>query len=546
MSRGLLCTSIALLLAAVSFGIMIARTRILGDEVKLPGGPGTWKITMVLHGRTTQGAQVGIATPLDVPHQQILREQARSDEMLQKPSEHRSDRRIWRWTPAPGSRPGPFRIRYECFCTVHPENRSRKDRAHNLYAAPNAGDDVSGEDGVEWNHADIAALARRLAEGRQRVSDQIDALFRHVDQNIAGEPSVPGDSASALECMRREGGDSVAKSRLLVALCRSQGIPARLVTGLTLTRDDEQPVHTWVEAWTGERWLPMCPFHHHFGKVPKTYLVFAYGDPKLVHGRGVRGLDYAFLVERVWSANEDVMPPGWSKRLFRAISLHALPLAEQTLVEFLLLLPIAALMICVFRNVIGLTSFGTFAPALVGLAFRDLRSWPGIFVFVGIMLVGWLMRRALNRFHLLQVPRTALMLTLVVSTITIFVVVANRQHVPTTRYISLFPLVILTGMIERFWTLEEEDSMWSSFRTLLSTLFIAACISLVISRQTLMQHMLRYPETVGLVVAALLVLGRYTGYRLSELRRFRDFIREPIPEPVRVASERRSLGPRRF
>ena len=36
----------------------------------------------------------------------------------------------------------------------------------------------------------------------------------------------------------------------------------------------------------------------------------------------------------------------------------------------------------VYRNIIGLPSFGTFAPALIGLAFRDVQSRPGIFFFV--------------------------------------------------------------------------------------------------------------------------------------------------------------------
>ena len=37
---------------------------------------------------------------------------------------------------------------------------------------------------------------------------------------------------------------------------------------------------------------------------------------------------------------------------------------------------------------------------------------------------------------------------------------------------------------------------------------------------------MRYPETLGLIIAAQLLIGRYTGYRLSELYRFRDFLRE--------------------
>jgi hypothetical protein len=42
--------------------------------------------------------------------------------------------------------------------------------------------------------------------------------------------------------------------------------------------------------------------------------------------------------------------------------------------------------------------------------------------------------------------------------------------------------------------------------------------------------MFRYPETLGLIMAAQLLLGRYTGYRLSELLRFRDFLgKQPAP-----------------
>ena len=118
----------------------------------------------------------------------------------------------------------------------------------------------------------------------------------------------------------------------------------------------------------------MCPFHHHCGRVPPTYLVFGFGDLPLVRGQNVRNLDYAFLVEP--RAGPARAPP--RRRPLRRCSArcrsHALPPAERRLVEFLLLLPVAALIICVFRNLIGLNSFGTFAPALIGLAFRDLTA----------------------------------------------------------------------------------------------------------------------------------------------------------------------------
>jgi hypothetical protein len=133
------------------------------------------------------------------------------------------------------------------------------------------------------------------------------------------------------------------------------------------------------------------------------------------------------------------------------------------------------------------------------------------------------MRRVLDSYHLLQVPRMAFMLSLVVIVLITSIVTANLRELPATRYIPVFPMVILTGMIERFWTLESEDGTASSFRTLLGTLLIAGSISLVLSSTAVVRQMLRFPETVGLIMAAQLLIGRYTGYRLTELLRFREF-----------------------
>src|SRR5262249_14944376 len=258
-------------------------------------------------------------------------------------------------------------------------------------------------------------------------------------------------------------GDCAAKARLLVALLRCRGIPARLVTGLALTKGRDQRAHTWAEAWLDHHWLPMCPVHHRFGELPPTYLVLTFGEAPVVTGHRTSDLHYAFLVEKVGpeAAAADAGP---LRRAFLAVSLYMLPPTEQELVKFLLLLPIAALIVCLFRNVIGLASFGTFAPALLGLAFRELHSLPGILVFVAILLVGWGMRRVLDHYHLLQVPRLALMLSLVVIVLIGAIVAANFEDLPATRYIALFPMVILTGMIERFWTLEVEDGTAASFK----------------------------------------------------------------------------------
>src|SRR5262249_61279435 len=127
------------------------------------------------------------------------------------------------------------------------------------------------------------------------------------DQEIANEPSVGGPPTSAAECLKNQSGDAAGKSRLLVALCRNRGIPARLVTGLPLKKGGEQTAHVWAEAWVADRWLGLCPFAHHFGRVPATYFVLHFGDHPVVRGRNVRDLNHAFLVER--STPEEALVP---------------------------------------------------------------------------------------------------------------------------------------------------------------------------------------------------------------------------------------------
>jgi hypothetical protein len=274
-----------------------------------------------------------------------------------------------------------------------------------------------------------------------------------------------------------------------------------------------------------DHWKPMCTFHHYDGHVPSTFLVFGFGDVPIVRGKFVRDLDYAFLTEPCdFEEGRAASESSVIRRLFRSISLDALRPAEERLVEFLLLLPVAALMVCVFRNIVGLNSFGTFAPALVGLAFRELESLPGIFIFVSLVLVGWGLRRILDHYHLLQVPRTAFMLSMVVVLLIAGIVGANLLDLPATKFMPLFPMVILTGMIERFWTLEVEDGTAASLKAMAGTIFIAATIALVLGIPMLIRFLFRFPEALGFIMACQLVLGRYTGYRLSELFRFRELV----------------------
>ena len=103
--------------------------------------------------------------------------------------------------------------------------------------------------------------------------------------------------------------------------------------------------------------------------------------------------------------------------------------------------------------------------------------------------------------------------------------------------------MILTGLIERFWTMEEEDGTANSLSVLASTFFIAGCVWLLATIPAMPAWMMRHPETLLSIMAGQLLLGRYTGYRLLELYRFRSMAEGPrqpfaLPRLVRTIHHR--------
>lgn len=466
MSKTLLCIITAAALAALSVGVMAARHLVLGNEVGLPSGPGAWKVTLLVKGQCSGEARLTTALPLDFDQQHIRNETYRSEQLAEKPPDLRhSERRQVTWSKRPGTPDGAFRARYEFYCTMdthhHATQMSRLANLH--YAAPRSGEYLDAPAQTSTEHDDISATAHSRTEGLDRPSDQALKLFRYVENEIDNEPSLDVTRMTAAQCLKSGTGNSGGKSRLLLALLRSRGIPARLVTGLTLARGNDQQAHYWVEAWIDEHWLPMCPSHRHYGRVPATYLVFGFGDLPIVRGKHVTDLDYAFLVESTVHHDDAAAgDPSLVRRVFKSLSLANLTGREsEDLVKFLLLLPVAALLICIYRNLIGLNSFGTFAPALLGLAFKDdhsmhqgllvfaRSSFQGVMVLVAILLLGWGMRRLLDYYHILQVPRIAFMLSFIVAVLIAAIILANHlQQRPANHYIALFPLVILTGMVD--------------------------------------------------------------------------------------------------
>jgi hypothetical protein len=528
MKRTWLCGGTALLLVILALGVALHRQYVLGDDLKGPLGDSAWRATLVVHGKAKgEAGTLTIGLPPGFRRQHIYDERFPHGTDLDRArrsglAEHRELH--WRREQANAAE---FHLIYSfrCVLGMHELTPLMRKNGRELDRPAVQEEGLKPSPQVECLHTRISQAAQQHTSDSMTALDQARALFQFVRHLDPEAPSVP---QSALTCLQSGRGNTGGKSRLLVALCRNRHIPARLVTGLVLIGTQDQRIHYWAEAWLNDHWLPMCPTFGHFGsrEMPKNYLVLHLGDQDWIRARHVT-FTTGIAVEKLRNTggSEDQEEPSALKAFWQQASLFSLGPAEQTLLRFLLLLPLGTVIVCVFRVVVGLPTYGTFGTALLGLAFLDLKTLPwGISIFVTIILVGWGLRRLMERYHLLLVPRTAFLLTSIIVVLIIGTIVLGRQGIFITHYVSLFPLIILTHMVERFWTLEAEDGVGSAIKTLLGTVLVTVTISLALSGRLVTTIMFRYPELLGIALAAQMMLGRYTGYRMSELYRFRDLI----------------------
>jgi len=312
-----------------------------------------------------------------------------------------------------------------------------------------------------------------------------------------------------------------------LVLFRAANLSARSVQGIRLSDGVASTPLTWIEVWTGKEWEKLRP---ETGEVyPKTVVLL----PLSVGGVPTVRVLEGELSEIRWSVSQQIMSQ-WrhhferikrSDRLLDRWSLFHLPPEFQETFRILLLVPVGALMICILRNLVGFPTFGIFMPVLMALAFRNTGLAYGIGIFAGVVLIGYVVRRWIDRLRLLLVPRLSVILTLVVIFFTGVALVGAHVGVRQFMAVGLLPFVILTMTIERFFVITEEAGGRQALRTAAGSAAVAVMTYEILHLEPLQLIFFVYPELLFAIAALQTLVGRYTGYRLSEFLRFRKLRR---------------------
>jgi len=306
------------------------------------------------------------------------------------------------------------------------------------------------------------------------------------------------------------------------------GIPARIVQGIRLEDQNRlAPVIQWLEVHDGKRWRHYDPETGE-SKISEDYLAWWRGTAPLGHLSG--GNDFqtglAVNINQEAAITAAVEQGETRQSLLTRFSLFSLPIQTQAVYKVLLLIPLGAFLLVVFRNVVGVKTFGTFMPVLMALAFRETQLLWGMALFSVLVALGLAIRFYLDRLKLLLVPRLASVLIVVVLLMAGMSVLTNKLGLGRGLSVALFPMVIMTMTIERMFIVWEERGASEAFQQAGGTLVVSSLTYLIMTFDYVKHVTFVFPELLLLLLAATLLLGRYTGYRLLELGRFKALVAE--------------------
>lgn len=317
------------------------------------------------------------------------------------------------------------------------------------------------------------------------------------------------------------------KSRLFISLTRQMGIPSRLVGGMILNNGSKKTSHQWTEVYIAGHWVPFDTLNGHFAELPENYLSLYKGDEALFrHSRNI-AFDYRFNIKKV-NVSNDRLNSYLGERTFNIYNIFSSIFKINIsfgVLQFLLVIPLGVLVVTIFRNVVGLNTFGTFLPALMAMAIQNLGLLPGLFIFSFVIIITVLVRIPLEKLGLLHTPKLAIMMVVVISSLLVLSILSNMlftEIIPSLNSALLFPIAILTITSERFALTLSEEGLQKTSMIMIQTLVVMSFCYFVISSIVIKALMISFPEILLAVIAMNLWLGSWTGIRIVELIRFRS------------------------
>jgi len=195
-------------------------------------------------------------------------------------------------------------------------------------------------------------------------------------------------------------------------------------------------------------------------------------------------------------------------------------------IYLILIIPFLTFIAIFFRQVIGLSTFGVYAPVMITASFYILGLELGLLTFFFVVTTGYLVKYIMNKFELLYLPKVALNISFI--SLSFFIVVWLFLWFDTSLSLSLaiFPMLVMSTVSEKFMAAQSEEGFKGAMFGVLETLVVVIVSYYLITWVAFNNIIMSWPELIFIPFVLNFLLGKFAGLRLSEYFRFRSLFSE--------------------
>jgi len=196
-------------------------------------------------------------------------------------------------------------------------------------------------------------------------------------------------------------------------------------------------------------------------------------------------------------------------------------------IVLLLLLPLIATLVSFLHYVVGLSGYGIFMPTMIAVAFLATGFFGGLLLFALILIISLVGNFILKKLKIHFWPARAINLMFISVAVFGLMLLTSFVDLIDISSISIFPILFMILLAEEFVRTQLVKSKSEAKNLMAGTIVLAISGGVLMNFGSVQSLVLRYPELVILIVlVANLLIGNYSGIRLTEIKRFKGAIRE--------------------
>lgn len=191
-------------------------------------------------------------------------------------------------------------------------------------------------------------------------------------------------------------------------------------------------------------------------------------------------------------------------------NLGDLPQHVKPHVEYMLFVPLSAIVVSFFRLTLGMPVLSLFRPILVAIAFRVMGIPMGLAFLIFVLGSAIMIRPLLKDLH--YYARVPVLLSIASTFMVVPLVFTRWWHEMWLQHLAYFPLISLALICEAFVRTLDEKGLAEAAWPTVNTILVGTVITVIAKFHGVLHLLVYYPELLIMQIGMVLFIAEYMHF----------------------------------